>query len=157
MDSPQTSSPEPQAPRSWPSRNAKWLVPLLVVFVLFMVVISCAGVVMMLVHMIKSSEPHRMGMDRVLNSPVALEVLGEPIDESALIRGNLSMTDDTGSASLQVPVTGPKGRAMVYIEATRTGGVWALDELRLEVEDSAARYDLLEGKPLPPAEAAPAP
>ena len=48
-----------------------------------------------------------------------------------------------GSASLQYPVSGPKGSGTVTVEATESGGQWSFNQLTETIENTGQVIDLL--------------
>lgn len=129
----------PAPPGHWLARNARWLVPAVVVVLLSMVLLSCAGLVLMVMHMMRTSPPHQMAMPLVFENDRVVQALGTPIEQGALVQGSFSTSGDTGSADLQVPIAGPNGDAVVHIKASKAAGTWTLDHVTVQFESDARK------------------
>jgi hypothetical protein len=127
---PQTFTPEPP-PRGWWSRNWMWFVPSMVAVLCICPAGCCGGLFMTGMNVIKSSEPYQTALQRVQQDPTVIERLGEPITADFLANGQVNMVNDGGDARFDFTVRGPKGEAKVHTEATRAGGVWTTDTLRV--------------------------
>jgi hypothetical protein len=91
---------------------------------------------------IKSSEAYVGALARTKASPAVAAALGSPLKESWLVTGNIHVSGPTGLAELAIPVSGPKGNATIYVEATRHLGDWQFDHLVVQLESSQERIDL---------------
>jgi hypothetical protein len=133
----------PRAP-SWFSRNWKWLVPggclsALVVFGAFL-----ALILSIVFGSMKASDPYRLAMDRATASPAVTQALGTPIKAGFFVSGNISVDGASGSAELAIPLSGPKGKGTVYVEAKKAVGQWTFSRLVFEAGETKERIDLLE-------------
>lgn len=129
---------------SWFSRNWKWLVPggclsALVVFGAFF-----ALVLSIVFGSMKASDPYRLAMDRATVSPAVTQALGTPIKAGFFVSGNISVDGASGSADLEIPLSGPKGKGTVYVEAKKAVGQWTFSRLVFEAVETRQRFDLLE-------------
>jgi hypothetical protein len=46
-----------------------------------------------------------------------------------MIEGNITESDDKGSAELSIPIRGPKGKGKLDVEARKFKGAWRIDSL----------------------------
>ncbi len=60
------------------------------------------------------------------------------------MEGRIVRKGEDGFKEIRIPVSGPRRRGTLYVEATRTAREWSLDRLEFEPEDSDERIDLLE-------------
>lgn len=74
--------------------------------------------------------------------PAAREVLGEPMEAGWLTTGNINVTPAAGEAKLAIPVSGPRGRGTLYVEAVKRAGKWQMNLLEL-APSAGARINLL--------------
>ena len=132
-------------PKSWLSRNWKWLVPLVGLGTLLVCVGCVALVATGLLGTIKSSEPYQQAMTIVQDNPQAVEALGTPIRPGLFVGGSIEVTGPSGSAELSIPVSGPRGSGTLYVVGAKTLGTWQLFTLELAVKGSETRIDLLGG------------
>ena len=75
----------------------------------------------------------------------AIELLGDPIEAGWLMSGSINTSGNSGDANFTIPVSGPKGKGTVYVEAYKDGGNWQYTQLYLEVEGEP-RVPLVTGR-----------
>jgi hypothetical protein len=88
------------------------------------------------------SEAYRLGVARLQASAEVAQVLGTPI-ATGMPMGEISVTNDSGAASLSFSATGPKGSGLVLLQAIRKGGVWSIQRLMLKVDGRDDIIDIL--------------
>lgn len=132
--------------RSWWGRNWFWVVPIgcLTPFAV------CAGLIALILTLVfgqlKSSEVYKEAVNRAREHPEVQAALGTPISEGLIPFGSLQIINDTGSAYLQIPLSGPKGSGSLRVVASRAGGKWTISSLVLDVAGSGEHIDVLAGK-----------
>ncbi|MBI4868029.1 MAG: hypothetical protein HY816_13875, partial [Candidatus Wallbacteria bacterium] len=94
----------------------------------------------------KASDAYRQAMDRARTSPAVVEALGTPIREGFFVSGNISVDGASGMANLAIPVSGPRGKGTVYVEAKKAVGEWTFSRLVFEAAETKERVDILEEK-----------
>jgi hypothetical protein len=145
-----TESPPPAGhtpPAPWWQRHPRWLVAVVILGSAGVMTAVVAAVFIVVVGSIKSSDIYVEAMDRVRHSSVIASSLGSPLREDVFVTGNIHVSGPTGLAELEIPVTGPKGRARVYVDATKQVGEWHFDHLVVQLEPSGQRLDLLPAPP----------
>ena len=143
----QAAVPAPQP--GWWSRNWKWFVPAgcLTLILLFCLLIALFFTVVM--GSMKSSDAYKQAVAKAKANPVVVEKLGSPIAEGYFVSGNINVQMGSGDADLQIPISGPKGKAVIYAVARKTGGKWEYSRLTVAIEGQP-ELDLLG--PAPPQE-----
>ena len=130
-------------PRGWWSRHWKWVVPLLGALMLALL----TGVILLfmsaLFGMMKSSDAYQQAVREAKANPAVVQALGEPIEEGWLTMGNINVNGPSGEANLQIPISGPKGEGDIYLEATKSAGLWNYSTLLVRVDASDQAIDLL--------------
>ena len=58
--------------------------------------------------------------------------------------GNISVSGSSGDAEFSIPISGPKGSAVICVVAKKKAGKWIYEILEVEVEGSKDRIGLLE-------------
>jgi hypothetical protein len=48
----------------------------------------------------------------------------------------------SGEANLSIPISGPKGKARIYLKAEKSLGRWNYSDLVVEIEKTGERIDL---------------
>ena len=89
-----------------------------VVFILFVVFGS-----------IRQSTPYRDSVARAQNDPRVRAVLGTPIKPGFFFSGSINTQNRDGDAKLDIPLSGPKGKATLRVVATKTRGRWSYEQM----------------------------
>lgn len=135
----------PGEEKGWWSRNWAWFLPLTCLGCLGIPAACVGGCVWLGVSTVKDSmhTPIAEAVEAAALEPAIVEALGEPIEMSWVgITGNMD-TDWEGSRSdFSLPIQGPRGKAMLHIEASRTGEEWIYDRLEAELDGRDETIDL---------------
>lgn len=131
---------------NWWSRNWKWFVPagcltLILLFGLFITLIISVAMGAM-----KSSDAYKQAVARARANPTVVEKLGTPIAEGYFVSGNVNVQNDSGNAELQIPISGPKGKAVIHAVAVKSAGQWEYSRLTVAIEGQP-ELDLLGPEP----------
>jgi len=134
---------QPVQPKSWWGRNWPWVIPvgcgtMLVSFVGLIVL-----VVAFVFGLIRKSDVYAGALARACASDAVIEALGSPIRPGCLITGNINVSGSSGSADLAIPISGPKGKATIYVVAETSAGKWVFHVLTVEIRRTGQRIDLL--------------
>jgi len=125
-------------------RRRRWILPLVCLAVFAILLVGCCGgIFRILTGTIRSSEPYRGALARVRGSPTVREILGTPIRAGFLARGSIRTRGKRSRATFDIPISGPRGRAMLHVVAERSGKVWTFKTLAVEVERTGDWIDLL--------------
>jgi hypothetical protein len=135
----------PQYPRqkNWFDRNWKWFIPTVVVALLLVVGGFVGAIFYGVTHMFTGSEPYKVAVDRAMKSPAVQENIGTPMKVGWFTSGNENLNGPSGSASLSISLTGPKGSGTIYVEAKKRAGTWRYETLEF-APASGARIPLLD-------------
>ncbi|HTV57509.1 MAG TPA: cytochrome c oxidase assembly factor Coa1 family protein [Verrucomicrobiae bacterium] len=140
----------PAPPRKdWFNRNWKWFVPLLVACALAMVVGFIAVIVSFALTMVKQSYPYQYAIRSAEQSPEVSQRLGEPLKLGWFVSGQINYSDQNGDAVFEIPVSGPKGRGTIDVQAEKRNGQWQFQTLELDIDGSSSPVYLLQGQPPP--------
>ncbi|MGH9577050.1 MAG: cytochrome c oxidase assembly factor Coa1 family protein [Terriglobales bacterium] len=140
--------PQPGAPQgSWLSRH--WGKTLAIgCFGLVLAFAAFATLIVVVVFgAMKSSDVYKTAVARAKANPVVVEKLGTPMEEGFLVSGNIDASPGRGEAKLTIPISGPKGSATIYADATKRGADWEFSVLEVVIEGEAQKIDLLEERP----------
>jgi hypothetical protein len=102
-----------------------------------------AGVVAIVMGGLKQSDAYKGGLAAVRENRAAVEALGEPIEGGFFLSGSVNVTGPSGEAVLAVPLSGPRAKGTLYLEATKRAGRWEYSLLELAVDGEAERIELL--------------
>ena len=125
-----------------------WLLGIISIFVLIMLAIaaSCFAFFSGVESSMRKSGAYQQAMEQVRHSTPLADALGSPIKEGWFVTGEISESGggDIGSANFAIPVSGPRGKGTVNVEAKKFGGRWELRRLEVQVEGNPEPIRLLE-------------
>jgi hypothetical protein len=128
---------------SWFERNWKWFVPtiLLSAFLVFaLFVFACYS----LAHsVIARSHPYRVAIERAERSSDVAAELGTPLHVGFFASGELNYFGPNAVASLTIPISGPRGKGRIIVEAKKSAGRWTFQTLEVDVKGKAEPIPLL--------------
>jgi hypothetical protein len=127
----------------WWSRNAKWAVPVAVAAIVISIAAFAFGIVMFVFSLLKASDAYQLALSRVRADPIVIETLGTPINDGWFTSGHMRTSGPSGDAAMAIPISGPKGSATIYVEASKSAGEWTMTKLVVEFASSKRRIDLL--------------
>jgi hypothetical protein len=146
MSSGYIPAPPPPAltlPKSWFSRNWKWLVPTVVLGLILLVAVAVGALLTFVFGLLKSSEPYQHAVALATSNQEVVRELGAPVAPAWYLSGSESESGSSGDAELAIPLKGSLHRGTVYVRAKRTEGVWRYDKLEVLVEGREVRIELL--------------
>jgi hypothetical protein len=143
---PQSAVPAPvlsasPTQRGWLARNWKWL---LATFLLGGLVLMF-GFFALIMGAIRSSDVAKASVAMAQSNRRVVQQLGAPIEEGWLLSGSVNVSDASGDADLSVPISGPKGKATVYVTAHKSAGRWNYSVMQVAIDGSDEKIDLLSG------------
>ncbi|MCP4424239.1 MAG: hypothetical protein GY803_07105 [Chloroflexi bacterium] len=127
-------------------RPILWLGCGLVALVLLcvgLIVGMATGIVALAFGSIKSSDVYQQAMTEATSNPELLNALGQPIEAGWLVSGSVSIENASGEANVSIPISGPKGKGTLYVEATKSAGSWQFDLLQAQVDGRPDHINLL--------------
>jgi hypothetical protein len=95
-----------------------------------------AGVVYVVMGAFKSSPVYLEAMKAAQSDPRIVEALGTPIQAGWLVTGSIEEQGISGDASLNIPISGPRGSGTLYASARKGNGVWRFYTLAVQVDKS---------------------
>jgi hypothetical protein len=134
---------------NWWKRNWKWFVPVTVVTLAVFFVALVGSIALIVFSAIKSTDVYKEALTRAKAHPAVIEAIGLPITEGLLVSGNTSVNGASGEANLSIPISGPNGKATIYVAATKSLGQWNYSGLVAEIEKTHERINLLQNAAVP--------
>jgi hypothetical protein len=129
--------------QTWRTRNWKWAVPALCIFV---PLLACGGfgvgLMALVFGLIKSTDVYTDSLAAARANPQIRAALGEPIEPDFLVTGNINIEGASGHADISYHVSGPQGGATVYAVADKSAGRWRFIELVSELDETGRRIPL---------------
>lgn len=97
--------------------------------------------------MMKDSTPYKEAMALTQENEAVIAALGEPIETSGMLQGNINTSGNTGSVDLRIPLEGPEGKGILFVVADRTGEVWTYHRLEVVITKTNEVIGLRPGLP----------
>lgn len=130
--------------KNWFNRNWKWAVPTggcLLVIILF---IAFAGTMFMgVTSLFKDSEPYKNALLKAQTNEVVIEAIGEPIETSGMTKGSINYSNGEGHTNLDIPIKGPKGKAIIRVVADKHSDEWEYILMEVIVTETQDKIPLL--------------
>ena len=89
-----------------------------------------------------ASDVYQFSLQRVQESPLVRETLGEPLDAGLFMAGNIQVSGPVGQADISFSIKGPSDKGTVYVKAHKEMGRWIYDQIVIERESDHQRLDL---------------
>lgn len=135
----------PAQRKSWLARNWFWLL----IAAAVCGAVFLFGIFSLIVGAIRGSDVAKEAVARAQSNPVVVRHLGTPISEGWFVLGSINVSGTSGNADLAVPLSGPNGKATVYVRARKAMGKWNYSFMQAAIEGSSERIDLLAGAEAP--------
>jgi hypothetical protein len=96
---------------------------------------------------LKSTDVYKEALSRATDNAEVKKLLGEPITPSFWVAGtistNITPNGSVGKAEILIPISGPKGSAIVQAVASKANDKWDFSKLEVKAEGAAFPIDLL--------------
>lgn len=142
--------PAQETAAHWRHRHPRWFYSAVGTAAALVLIGLIAILLSVITGFMKSSDAYVGAVARAKSSPAIVSALGTPITEGWFVTGTIHVSGPTGLAELAIPLSGPKGHATLYVEASKRLGEWHFDHLMARVENTRARIDLAPVSPNPP-------
>lgn len=130
----------------------KWFLPAIILSCLLVLVLFVVGLFAVIRTAFVSSYPYKVAMARANASPEVATKIGSPIRVGWLMTGNINTSGPTGSASFDIPISGPKGKGEISVIAKKQANHWTFETLEVDVEGQDSPIRLEDPVSNPPAE-----
>ena len=90
----------------------------------------------------KQSDAYKTALAHAQTNPAVIEAIGSPISQPGIVSGKSNVTGPTGETKLSIPLKGPKGKATLYVEATKSADIWYFQTMVVKIEKTGERIDL---------------
>jgi hypothetical protein len=132
-----------QTKGNWWTRNWKWFVPTGCLTIALLFVVFVFSIVLLVFGAMKSTDVYKDALAKAKANPSVIEALGSPIKDGLFVSGNTNVNGATGDSNLSIPISGPKGKATIYVKAEKSLGRWNYSELVVEIQATGERIELL--------------
>lgn len=93
--------------------------------------------------LMKSSDAYKDAMTKASADPRVQAAFGTPIHAGFFVNGSIKISGSSGEASIAIPISGPRAKGTLFVEARKSAGKWNFSVLAAEVKGSSERIDLL--------------
>ena len=121
--------------------------------VAFVAVVAFVVVILVVVFgSMRSSTPYKDSVAIAQSDPRVITALGSPVKPGLFLSGSINTKNDSGEAKLAIPLSGPKGKGTLHVEASKVRGNWSYSLVK--VVGTGWEINLLPESPgtAPPAE-----
>jgi hypothetical protein len=129
--------PKKSNPLAWIAIGCAVMFVAVVAFVAFVFVVVFGSM--------RSSTPYKDAVAMAQRDPRVIAALGSPVEPGLLISGSINTRNDSGDAKLAIPLSGPKGKGTLHVEATKVRGNWTYHQMK--VVGSGWEINLLQESP----------
>jgi hypothetical protein len=128
---------------SWWKRNWKWVVPVGGCFSLIIIFIMLIGSIFYgVTSALEESQPYEYALEKINEDDEITGVLGSPIVKDGMIQGSYNYSNGTKTAAMKIPISGPYGSGILFVDAKGTDDNWTYNVIRVEIKDNES-IDLL--------------
>lgn len=133
-----------EAHKTWWQRNRKWFVPTGCLSLIALAVIFIVAIFFTVTTMMKKSTPYIESYEAATTNSYVIDRLGEPIEQNGMLQGNISITNNTGEATISIPLEGPKGTGTIYVSANKYNETWTYSKMSIYIDSTQETINLLE-------------
>lgn len=132
---------------NWLQRNWKWLLPVVVLIIYFVMSLP-KGVGNATLHIVKGytdSEIPENALDIVRKNERVNELLGklEPIGKMTILEGYVNYSKNADSVFMALTIKGDKGKGKMDIKAFKNNGAWEYDTLKVRLKEPTFRKETI--------------
>ena len=111
-----------------------------------LIVLGClffAGVLVIASVAVRSSDAYQLALAAAQREPSVTAALGAPVSAGWLTTGHVNVAGSNGEATLDIPISGPRGSGTIAVRASKSAGKWNFSRLDVSVSGHAAPLNLL--------------
>lgn len=129
---------------SWWKRNWKWVLPVggCLSFIVLLIVFV-GSIFYGVTKALEESQPYEYALEKINQDDEITNALGSPIEKDGMIQGSYNNNNGSKTANMKIPISGPDGSGVLFIEAAGDGENWNYNVIRVEIKDNES-INLLE-------------
>jgi hypothetical protein len=112
-------------------------------------VLAIAVLLWAVVFLNRAVAPVRLAVNAAQASDTFRSAVGEPVKTGAFVRGNITLSNGSGTADLVIPISGERGAGVLEEWAQQQSGKWRLCSLVYRSKDGQTRITILPDGPAP--------
>lgn len=142
--------------KNWFQRNWMWAIPaggcgcgclgLIAVFV-FGIGAAFFGVNSLIdkaSDVFNNSEPVYYAKKMAFQHPEVIKNLGNDIESYGMPSGEISLNNNDGNVDFSIPIKGSLGSGVIIVRGIKTDGIWAYEDLYVNIKEKQLQINLLE-------------
>ena len=134
---------------SWWKRNWKWLVSSSVLFIILIAMVLYSGMGKMgkdLAQAYSDEELYQNALNQLQSHPKVIELLGEiePIDQLAILEGEVHYTNENKTVNSSIRLKGAKGNARMDIIAIKNNTEWEYKIIKVRIKNPPENKQTIE-------------
>jgi hypothetical protein len=133
--------------RSWLDRQGGWKIPLGCLVALLLICAFVAILLTVVESSFRKSIVYQEALARAGQSPEVINRIGEPLRPGLVLQGQLNVSGSSGSAKMEIPISGPRGKATILLDARKLYGAWMFNTLEVHFEGKSEVVNLLKSAP----------
>ncbi len=141
-------APYPLSPvpvqKSWLERHAGWKIPLGILLAVGLLVAFIGLIFTIVTVSFRQSDVFREAIARAERNSQVAQRIGTPLRPGWLSQGNLHVSGSSGTAQMEIPVAGPRGKATITLDARKVAGTWHFRILQIQFEGQSDSINLLD-------------
>lgn len=130
--------------KSWFSRNWGWVLGGGCLTLIIIVVAVIGGVIYKVADSIKESEPYTYAYEAAIENEKVIAYLGIPIETDGIGNTNYKYSNGNTTASLTIPISGPKGKGKIVVVGNKVDSEWQYEELYVLIKNTQTKINLLD-------------
>jgi hypothetical protein len=136
--------------KSWWERNWKWFLPTSIVLISLVLGIlftsAIDGNLTDIAQAYSEQSLYEKAIEKAKTNTRVLEVMGtiEPIDQLAILEGNVMYSNNNKAVAVSVRIKGTKGKGKMDIAAVKNGKGWEYKKISIRIKDPKEEIQILK-------------
>lgn len=130
--------------KSWFAKNWGWVLGGGCLTIIIIAAIAIGGLIYKVSNSIKESEPYSNAFSLAEENTSVIKYLGEPLETDGIGNTSYKYSNGDTSASLTIPISGPKGKGKIFVNGNKIDDEWQYDELYVLIKNTETKIDLLD-------------
>jgi hypothetical protein len=136
--------------RSWWTNNWKWFLPISILLFLFLfgflLSSNIAGDMTDIAKSYSDQSLYEKAIESASYNKRVQELIGdiEPIDQFAILEGNIIYSNNNNTVALSIRIKGSKGKGKMDIMAERNGTVWKYNKIIIRIKEPKEEIQILK-------------
>ncbi len=129
--------------RDWLKENWKWFFPTLGSAILIVLVSSVVIGFIYISGVVKTSTLYKLSLKKAKENSLVQEKIGKSLRSGLFVSGIISVSQLSGEADFEMPISGEKGEGVLKVKAQKIDGQWVYSVLEVDVNNSKEAIDLV--------------